>query len=445
MTSAYRSASTTVERLLDFPLPGHFRVTVAESRPVPTLDAGRFSLDDITAVGERRLPSLVRQGMRVTIAFTDATRSCPDRLLVGALIDELLRLGVIVDDITLLCATGMHRPITRDEQLAKLGAEIAGKVRIVSHDALDSNELVDLGEIDGLPVVVNRRCIETDLLLATGVVEPHQYAGYSGGAKTVVIGCGGEATVRETHGAGMLDRPGTRLGAVESNPFQSFVRKAGERIGLRYVLNVLLDEHGGIVEAAEGEPVAVHDHLVGRGREIYEVMVERAAHIAIAGVSPSKSVNLYQASRAATYLALADRTPLRPGAPIILPASIPEGAGEGTGEKRFHRTLAESKSPAELIGELCRTGFPAGAQRAYILAQTLLQHPIIVVGAEHPDIVRDCHMLAASDLESGLALAGSLARDRFGIASSGELDLLVVPNALVTMPKLGGTIHPSSG
>jgi nickel-dependent lactate racemase len=268
------------------------------------------------------------------------------------------------------------------------------------------------------------------------VVEPHQYAGYSGGAKTVVIGCGGEATIQATHSAAMLDQPGVRLGAVKNNPFQHFVRRAGELIGLDYVVNVVLDDVGRILMAAAGAPNAVHDELVEQARSIYEVRVYRPAHLALAGVPTPKAANLYQASRAATYLALADNTPLLPGAPILLPAAIPEGAGQGTGERRFYEVLSQAGSPAQLVNELRRTGFPAGAQRAYILAQVLTQHPVIVVGAERPEVARACHLHAAADMQSGMALAEELARASFNMGAEEPLNFLIVPDALLTLPRL---------
>jgi nickel-dependent lactate racemase len=423
--------------LLDFSIPNGLRVHIAKSDS-PSFPGDRhFSLvDNLVYLGQQRLAQLASPGMQVTIAFTDATRACPDEQLVGLLVAELTSAGVAETDITLLCATGLHRPTTLAERLAKLGSQLVERLHLVDHQAMNPSELANLGEIDGLPLVVNRRCLETDLLLATGVVEPHQYAGYSGGAKTVVIGCGGEATIEATHGPAMLDHPGVRLGAIEGNPFQAFVRQAGVRIGLAYTINVLLNEAGEIVTAAAGEPASVHDYLVERARRVHEAPVPRPAHLALVGVSAAKAINLYQASRAATYLALAERTPLLPGAPVVLPAPIPEGAGQGIGEQRFFDILSTAASPTQLIAELRQTGFPAGAQRAYILAQVLAQHPVIVVGAEHPEVVRACHMHAAPDLESGWVLAENLARQHFGIIAPHPLDCLIVPHALLTLPKL---------
>ncbi|MGQ9550179.1 MAG: lactate racemase domain-containing protein [Roseiflexus sp.] len=411
-------------------LPSSWRITRAISRIPTTLQTATLH------IGEQRLADIARPGMRVTIAFTDATRACPDAQLVGGLLNELEACGITPDYITLICATGLHRPSTPAERLTKLGPAIVARYRIVDHNALDPDELVDLGIIDGIPLVVNRRCVECDLLLATGVVEPHQYAGYSGGAKTVVIGCGGEVTISATHGPAMLDHTGTRLGSIEGNPFQAFVRAGGERIGLRYVVNTILGETGEPLLIAAGPPIAVHDYLVTQARTMYETPVNRPVHVARAGVEGPKAVNLYQASRAATYLALTERTPLLPGAPILLPAPIPEGAGEGAGERRFFETLARASSPHQLLEDLRRTGFPAGAQRAYILAQTLARHPIIVVGAQHPDVVRACHMHAAPDMATGIALADRMARETFSLAPDTPLEFLDVPHALLTMPQL---------
>lgn len=418
--------------LTRFILPPHLRAHVVESHAPECA----FADAPATPIGPRALRDVARPGMRVTIAHTDATRACPDALLIGRLMNELVALGIRRDDVTLLCATGLHRPMTHAERVIKLGAQLAAHPRSIDHNALDASALIDLGQIDGLPLVTNRLCVETDLLIATGVVEPHQYAGYSGGAKTVVIGCGGEATIQATHSAVMLDHPRARLGAIDGNPFQQFVRRAGERIGLAHVVNVLLTDAEQIIMAAAGEPIAVHDHLAQQARGIYEVSVPQPAHIAVAGVPVPKAANLYQASRAATYLALAHNTPLLPGAPIILPAAIPEGAGQGTGEQRFYDILSRASSPAQLVDELRRNGFPAGAQRAYILAQVLMHHPIIVVGAQHPQVARACHMLTADDMPAGFALAEDIARAQFNLPAPYPLDVLIVPDALLTLPRL---------
>ena len=177
----------------------------------------------------------------------------------------------------------------------------------------------------------------------------------------------------------------------------------------------------------------MHDHLVARARRIYEMTIDSPAHVAIAGVPEAKAVNLYQASRAATYLALSAGRPLHPGAPIVLPAAIPEGAGEGLGERRFFQMLSSATSPDALVARMRREGFPAGAQRAYILARALQRHPVIVAGAEHPEVVAACHMHPAADLAEAMVVARAMAQERF---DSEALQVLEVPNALVMLPRV---------
>lgn len=358
---------------LTFALPAGMRGTVATSRQSPPLEATtaiRAALD--APLGVEPLDQLARPGMRICIAVTDATRACPDRLLVPPICAILEGAGVAREDITILVATGLHRDSTPEEKREKLGPAIVERYAVIDHHARDAAGLTDLGiGPGGCPLVVNRRAYESDLIIATGVVEPHQYAGYSGGGKTLAIGCGGEATIAFTHGPEMLDRPATRLGRVDDNPFQAIVREAARRAGLRFVLNVILDDAGEIIAVAAGAPEAVHDHLVATGREHYIAPIPHQYDAAIAGVGWPKDVNLYQATRAASYLHFAPTPTVRAGGIIIVPAPLPEGAGQGAGEDRFYRALSEAPDPRAVIDDAHAHGYPPGQQRAYIMAKVL--------------------------------------------------------------------------
>ena len=175
--------------------------------------------------------------------FTDSTRASPDHLLVPAILKELKKAGVRNKDITLLCGIGMHRKSTQAEKIAKLGANIVDRYRVIDNEPQNPSALVDLGVTQaGVPVQVHHAAIEADLLIATGIVEPHQYAGYSGGSKTLSVGAAGEALIAYTHGPAFIDNPHTRLGKTDGNPFQEAVTEAGQRAGLRFIINVVLDD-----------------------------------------------------------------------------------------------------------------------------------------------------------------------------------------------------------
>ncbi len=364
---------------------------------------------------------------RVCIAFTDTSRACPDYLLVPALLEQLAEPGVSPSGINLVCAVGLHRPISQAEMRSKLGGVLVENYRVVNHDARDTANLISLDETpEGIPLVVNRAAVQADLLIATGVVEPHNFAGYSGGAKTVVIGCGGEETIAATHDISMIDRSGVRLGRVEHNPFQAVMRAGGKAAGLSFALNVVLNGAGEVLAACAGRPDVVHDRLISLARDVYEVPIDRQFDVAIAGAGGAKDANIYQATRAATYLYYAPTPVVRPGGIIIVPARCPEGAGLGVGEQRFHAALRDAVDVETLVAELQEKGYPPGVQRTYMVARAMSDVEFVVAGSLCPDVVRECKMEPVGTIEEGLAYA----QRKLGR----ELDAVIVPHALLTLP-----------
>jgi nickel-dependent lactate racemase len=419
---------------LIFQLPSAMRGTEVLSRPAGALADLDSAVADALAHPINTLPlnASAGPGCRVCIVFTDITRACPDHVLVPALLRELEGAGVKDDDITLLCGTGLHRASTPEEKGIKLGKGVVDRYRVMDHDATDENALADLGKTEaGIPVSLNRIAHEADLLIATGIVEPHQYAGYSGGGKTVVIGAGGEAVIAFTHGPSMVDHPGTRLGKIEGNPFQAAVREASRKAGLQFILNVVQDEAQQPVAVYAGEPEAAFLKLVDKARTLYEVPIPHRYDVAVAGVGFPKDLNLYQATRAVSYLFFAPTCVLEDGGVFILPAPTPEGVGHGLGEGRFLDKMAGAPDASSLLAELRRSGYPPGAQRAFIMAKVLEKAHVVVVGSETPEIVEALKMIPARDMDQAFRIAAEIRGRR-------DLDVLVVPHALQTLPVVSG-------
>ncbi len=414
---------------LEFTLPAGMRATVVESRPVPPLDDPEAAVAEALArpIGSPPLRELARPGDRVCIVFTDITRASPDHILVPALLRELEAAGVRDEDITLLCGIGMHRPSTPEEKTAKLGAEVVARYRVIDNEPRNPQALVDLGVTPGgVPVQVHRAAVEADLLIATGIVEPHQYAGYSGGRKTVAVGAAGEALIAHTHGPAFVDHPGTRLGRIEGNPFHEAVTEAARRAGLRFILNAVLDDEHRILKVAAGDPEAAFVELVAFARTVYEVPIPHQYDVAIGGVGYPKDTNLYQASRAPSYLHFAPTPVVRRGGYYIIPARCEEGAGEGVGEQRFFAALRDAPDVQFVLDDARRHGYPPGQQRAFVVAKVLEEARIIIVGSEHPDIVAACKMIPAATIDEALEI---VTRDL-----GPDLDVLIVPHALLTLP-----------
>ncbi len=423
---------------LDFMLQPWFELDVVESATMPPVP-------DVTAAaraalrrprGSAPLADLARDAVRragarpasAVIAVTDLTRASPDRELVPPLLDELNAGGIADGDVTIVVAVGLHRATTEEEKREKLG-DLVDRVRVVDSDGRDPAMWADLGPIPpyGVPGFTQKLVKDADLVLATGIVEPHQYAGWSGGRKTVAIGCCGEPVITATHGMRFLEDPGVRLARIDGNPFHETVTELARRAGLRFCINVVTDDRERVVAVEAGAPDDVLRALVAVGERLYTRPIAKQYDIVIAGVGKPKDVNLYQASRAATYLRFAPTPVVREGGAIVIAAQLDEGAGEGAGEQRFLAALERAESPAAVV-EAARRHFEGGEQRAVMVALTL-QHCLVVVAAsEAPEVVRLAKLRAAVDVEEALDIAYE------HVGRPATASVLLVPRALHTLP-----------
>jgi nickel-dependent lactate racemase len=407
--------------------------TVAISKAAEPLEDVEAAVQEALAhpIGSPAVHELVGRrvaaSLKVCIVFTDITRASPDHVLVPALLRELEAAGVRDENVTLLCAIGMHRPSTHQEKVVKLGQGVIDRYRVIDNEPQSNKALVDLGTTDGgVPVSVHRAAVEADLLMATGLVEPHQYAGYSGGRKTLAVGAAGERLIAHTHGPAFVDHPGTRLGRLEGNPFHEAVTEAARRAGLDFILNVVLDDERRVVCVKAGEPVETHRQLVDFARSIYEVSIPQQYDVVIGGAGYPKDANLYQASRAASYLFFAPTPVVKEGGCLIVPAKCQEGAGEGVGEQRFFEAMRDAPDVQAILCDAREHGYPPGQQRAFVMAKVLEDARVVIVGSECPEVVSACKMTPAATMEEALSLASHALGD--------QLDVLIVPHALLTLP-----------
>jgi nickel-dependent lactate racemase len=397
------------EGTVEFSLPD-CTVTVAEPAGGDAVDVTAAARDAVAAPHGPRLADAADGDDNVVIVVTDVTRATPEARLLDVLVAELGRAGVDRDQVTVLLGLGLHRPMTEAEIEASLG-EFAPLA--VNHDP---DATVRVGTVDDCPIEVHRRVADADLVVSTGMVEPHQYAGFSGGAKTVAIGAGGESLIRYTHGPDLLSRDGVRLGRIDGNPFRDVLDRAGDVLGLDFCLNVTRGP-AGVLGVSAGRPRAVVRELADVASEALSVPVADEYDAVVAGVGAPKDATLYQTTRAATYVILGDRNPLRPDGRVVLPAELSEGAGEGTGEQRFYRWLSEATSAAALY-ERMRDGYEPGAQRAFVLARALCDHDVYVTNSRDPAVVEASLMRPAETVPEAVE-PGS--------------DVLVVPDGLDTL------------
>jgi nickel-dependent lactate racemase len=415
------------KQTIAFSLPAGTEIAVVATNPLPLLpdpaEAIRRAILD--PIGSPRLSERVKPGQKVALIATDVTRKLPEEIILPILIEELQKGGVRGEDITIVVATGTHRPNTPEEFVAMYGEAVCSRIRVVNHDPWDPAGLVDLGKSkNGIPLVVNRVVAEADVRISTGVIETHLFAGYSGGVKSIAVGVAGEATIAATHNYGMMKD--TRLGATENNPFRDFLTEAAMAVGLDFIVNVVQTGDKGLVRVVAGDPVAAFREGVRTARAMVEVEIVRPGDIVVAGVSYPKNRDLYQATRAANSLFFGPRPVVAKGGSILIPASCEDGFGH----PGYVDWMRRCDSPAAVIRYACDFGFAPGDQKALILGR-ILEHARIVV----TDCRIDPAELRAIHLETAPTLQEALNEE---LRRRPDARVIVIPDALLALPVVRG-------
>ncbi len=348
-------------------------------------------------VGSPLLREMAKGVRRVAVAVEDATRAVPNALLIDCLMHELDEAGVTPEQLSVVVATGLHRPMNPAELRATLGSW-QGRLDIENHDASDDQRLLPVGTTSlGTKVRVNRTFMEADLKITTGDVEYHQFCGYGGGVKCVYPGMADAGAIRMNHSR--MDLPGTGLGRLDGNPVREEIDELGRMVGVDFNVSVTLDPNHRIVAACAGDPDLSFRQACRVVDTMYAVEVPSRAGLVIAspGGHP-KDVDLYQSQKAieeATQI-------IRPGGDILLIAACEEGSGS----ELFEQWMAAAETPDDIIGRI-REDFVMGGHKAYQIARELQRATIHLYSTIPPDRVRSWMMRPVTS-EAGLAeLIGS--------------------------------------
>lgn len=335
---SYGTANLTVE------LPDD-RTTVVEPARRPGVgDPERLLRDTVrNPVAGPALAEIARPGQRVAISMCDGTRPQPRRLMIEAVLDELE--GIIApEDIVVLVATGTHRGNTDEELEAMLGRELLDRVRVVNHDCRDEGSLVYLGEFgNGVPVSLNREWVEANLRITTGFVEPHFFAGFSGGPKLVAPGLAALETVLTLHDAERIGSERATWGVREGNPVHDDVRAIARGTGVDFALDVILNREKEIVRAFAGEMFSMHDAACEVARELAMVAFEEPFDVVVTTNSGHPlDQNLYQAVKGMS----AAENAVKPGGLIICAAECRDGLPGGS---EYERVLVSEETIGDVL------------------------------------------------------------------------------------------------
>ena len=369
-----------------------------------------------------RLRELAAGKRTCTIIISDHTRPVPSKHILPAMLSEL-REGSPDIDITLLVATGFHRPTGKEELVAKLGRDIVEREKIVIHDSRDASGNVQIGVLpSGAACVIDKIAAETDLLVAEGFIEPHFFAGFSGGRKSVLPGVCDQVTVLGNHCSEFIASPYARTGVLDGNPLHKDMLAAAKMAHLAYIVNVIIDEDKHVVAAFAGDAITAHRRGCDLLLKYCQVQPKQRGDIVISsnGGYPLDQ-NIYQSVKGLT----AAEAAAAPGAVLIMVSSCSDGHG---GESFYH-ALRDCVSPQKLMEQILAT--PQNRTQPdqwefQILCRVLCKHHVIyVTESAQRKTIEDMKIAWAPDVDTALQEA----RDIKGA----DAHLVVIPNGISVM------------
>lgn len=366
-----------------------------------------------------RLSELARHKQHIVIITSDHTRPVPSRIISPLLVEEIRRTNSTAD-ITFLVATGFHRATTEAELAAKFGADFYQKIHVAVHDSRDDAAMVSVGQLpSGGETLINQIAVKADLLIAEGFIEPHFFAGFSGGRKSVLPGVASQKTVLYNHCAQFIDSDRARTGILDGNPIHEDMVAAARQAKLAFILNVVIDADKKIIRAFAGDFIAAHQEGCRFVKKLAAVKAAPADIVITSNGGYPLDQNIYQSVKG---MSAAEAT-VKPGGVII----ICSACNDGHGGDAFYRWFADSPGGAAQVMEKIRK-IPAAATladqwEAQILARIQLKARVIVVTDQC-----DHHLIKAMNLEAAKSLPEALAIAEQSVGK--EAKITVIPDGV---------------
>jgi len=410
---------------LDVKLSG-FKVDVIEPKRQPGLSNESASILSALdhPVGVEPLREWLGPNCRVCVTFTDLTRPTPNERLIPLLLEYVRRYGVRPEQITLLNQLGTHRPNTKEELERLLTPSVVRSYRVLNHEPENPDALVQLGfTTSGAPALINRHFVEADVRIVTGFIEPHLFAGFSGGVKCIMPGVAGLKTIVSNHGYSHIADPRATFGVIEGNPVWEEMRDIALRVGRSFLLNVSLNNDreltgvfaGHILESHKAGCEFVRESVMQRVDTPYEVVVTTNSGYPL-------DLNLYQTAKG---IGAAARI-VRRGGTIVVAAECCEGIPP---QSSFERLLHSVKGPVELLQLLHDSPNPVPDQWQAQIQAICQQHARVLLYSQMSDVdVSAAHLIPCHDIAQEVQ---SIVNRR-----GNDIRIAVLPYGPLTIPYL---------
>ncbi len=378
-------------------------------------------------IGSPPLRAIAAGKPDAVVVVNDITRPAPSREMLGSILDELKAAGIPPEAVTVVVATGNHRPNSPAEIAGMIGEEFAQQLRVVNHACEDDSALTTITApgVD-IPVRVNSHVARASIRILTGLIAPHQAAGYSGGRKSLAPGVAALETIAKHHSFPI--RPfNPAMGWMKGNPFHEVAVKAARAVGIDFIVNVVKNCKGEVVRAVAGELEAAHEAGVRICEQSWALMFSHRYDIVV--VTPGgypRDIDLHQAQKAmaTAELVVAD------GGVIVLIAECSDGIG------KFAGWLTGAKSPQDVIDRFAREGFTREhSSKAFMCARALAKHAVVVSTSG----------IRKRDLEAMFFRHADTAQDAVNMAlqmKGGNAKVLVLPYAVDCVPKISASEGP---
>jgi len=368
-----------------------------------------------------RLEDLARGKKNIVIISSDHTRPVPSKIITPILLRRI-RSAQPDANIKILVATGFHRPSTREELVDKYGAAIVEHEQIVMHVSTDDAAMKRVGTLpSGGECIVNRVAAEADLVLSQGFIEPHLFAGFSGGRKSVLPGIASYKTIMANHCAEFINSPSARPGILEGNPIHKDMVYAAHAAGLQFIVNVVLNGAREIIACFAGGLEDAHVKGCEFLASLAAVNQLQSDITVVTNGGYPLDQNIYQAVKGLTS---AEATNKEGGVIVML-----AGLADGTGGKGFYNNLADCKSPQDFLARVAhvdRRHTVPDQWESQVLARILSKHHVIMVSdLIKPEIVANMHMEYAKTPDEGLRRAFEL--------KGSDAKVAVIPDGLAVI------------
>ncbi|MBE6551656.1 MAG: nickel-dependent lactate racemase [Ruminococcaceae bacterium] len=354
-------------------------------------------------IGSERLSVLAQNKKNIVIIASDHTRPVPSKYIIPPMLKEIRSTSPDAN-VTILIATGCHRGTTKEELVGKFGKEIVENEKIVVHNCDDRDMLVNIGKLpSGGDCEINKLAFEADLLISEGFIEPHFFAGFSGGRKSVLPGICGRATVLANHCSEFIANEKARTGNLDGNPIHEDMLWAAKKAGLRYVVNVVLNDKKEIIYAAAGDSIEAHK----AGTEFLSSLCAVKAHPADVVITTNGGYpldqNVYQSVKGMT----AGEATVKKGGVIIMLSNSRDGIG---GEHFYDQLASENDigKTMDLFLSRERNETVPDQWQTQILLRVLMHSHVIYISSVEDEKVRKMHMIPAHSINEAIDKAKAI-------------------------------------